>query len=83
MRQFVAQIYSMDAILMGYWVAFQVRTMRSSVVYKRKFIMGCMTLRRVLMIPCYIFLREHFSSTRSIALLGSIRGVVDYHGDSR
>ena len=82
MRHFVAQITSMDAILMGYWVVDQERTMRISVMHKSKLRMGGITLRRVLIIPCEMFLREHFMSTRIIALLGSGRGIIDDHGDS-
>ena len=48
--QFVVQIYSMDAILMGYWVAGQMRNMTSSVMYKSNFRMGNMILRRFIMI---------------------------------
>ena len=62
---------------MGYWVVEQVRTTRISVMYKCKFRMGDMTLRRVVMIPCEMFLRYHLRSTRSIALLESGRGRVD------
>ena len=58
-RQFLVQIPSMDAILVGYWVAGQVRTMMSSFMYRSNFSMGDMILRRVLMIPCEVFLRVH------------------------
>ena len=46
--QLVVHILSMDEILMGYWVTGQIRTMTSSVMYKSKFRMGDMILRRVL-----------------------------------
>ena len=32
--------------------------------------------------PCEIFLRDHLSNTRSIALLGSVRGRVGGLGDA-
>ena len=54
----------------------QVKTMMSSVMYKSKFRMVKMILRRVLVIPCEMFLRSHLRNTRSIALLGSGRGRV-------
>ena len=67
----------MDKILMGYWVASQVRTMSISVMYDIKLRMGDTTLRRVIMIPCGILLRSHFRSTKSIDILGSGRGRAD------
>ena len=57
------------------------RTMKSSVMYKNKFMMGDITLRRLLMIPCDMFLRDHCSNTRSIDMLGSVRVRVDSIGD--
>ena len=68
-RQLISKIPSRDAILMVYWVAVQVRTMRSSVMYKNKFRMVDMTLRRVLRILCGMFLRVHLRINRSIDLL--------------
>ena len=56
--------------------------MRISVIYKGKFRMGDMTLRRFLMIPCEILLRSHLSYTSIIYLLGSGRGRVDDLGYS-
>ena len=56
--------------MIGYWVAVQIRTMRSSVIYKSKLRMGDMTLRRFLMISCEIFLRTNLSSTISIDIIG-------------
>ena len=47
-RQCVVQVPIMDAILMGYWVSYQLRTMMSSVMYKSKFRIRFMILRRVL-----------------------------------
>ena len=55
--------------------------MRISVIYKGKFRMGDMTLRRFLMITCDMFLREHLSNIRRIYLLGSVMGIVDSIGD--
>ena len=49
---------------------------------KNKLIMGEMTLRRILMIPCDMFWRTHLRNIRSIDLLGSSRGIVDSHGDA-
>ena len=56
--------------------------MRIRVMYKSKFSMGGMTLRRFLMIPCEILLRSHLSYTSIIYLLGSGRGRVDDLGYS-
>ena len=75
-RQFLVQIPIMDKVLIGYWVAGQVRNMMSRVMYKSKFMMGNMILRRVLMIPCGIFLRDHVRNIRRIALIGICRGRV-------
>ena len=72
-RQFVLQNPSIYVILMGYWVAGQVRTMRSSFVYTSKFSMEDMTLSMFLMIPYDMFLRAHLRNTRSIDLLISGR----------
>ena len=44
-------------------------------MYKSKFSMWEMILRRFLMIKFEVFLRYHLSNTRSIALLGSFRGI--------
>ena len=44
----------MDANLMGYWMVVQVRNMRSIVMYKNKFRIGYMTLRRILVIMLYV-----------------------------
>ena len=67
---------------MGYWIAGQVRTMMRSVMQKSDLRMGENILRRVLMMPCEVFFRDHLRSARSIALLGSGRGVVDGLGDT-
>ena len=72
----------MDVILMGYWVSVQVSTIMSSVMYKSKYRMGDMILRRVLMIPYRIFLRGHLRNTRSTDMLGDGRGIVDGLGDA-
>ena len=81
-RYFFDQIHIMDAIFMKYWVAVQMRTMMSSVMYNIKLRIGYMTLRRALMIPCEMFLREHLSVIRRIALLVSGRVRVDGRGDA-
>ena len=81
-RQSVAQIPSMDAILMGYWVTGQVRNIWSSAKYKSKLMMGDMTHRRVIMIQCEMFLRYHLRSTRGIDLLGSVRNRVDLRDEA-
>ena len=51
--------------------------MSSTVVYNSKFSMGYMTLRRFLVIPCKIFLRDHLRNTMIIDILVSISGSVD------
>ena len=56
--------------------------MNGSIIYKSKLIMGYMTLSRVLIIPCEIFLRAHLITTRIIYLLGSSRSIVDGLGDA-
>ena len=65
--QFVAQIPIMDAMLMGYWVADQVRNISSSVIY---------TLRRFIMIPCEMFLMDHLRNNIRNSLIGSGKGRV-------
>ena len=82
MRQFVAQILSMDAIFLGYWVAGQVKTMISSVMYNSKFIMGYMPLSRVLIISFEMFFRDNLRNTRIVYLLGNVMSRVDGLGDS-
>ena len=67
---------------MGYWVVGQVRTMISSVMYNSRFRMGNMILRRVLVIPCEMFLSRHLRNTGRIALLGNIRDRVGGLGDA-
>ena len=62
---------------MGYWVSYQLRTMMSSVMYKSKFRMRVMILRRVLVVFCEMFFRVHSRNIGSIFLLGSGRGRVD------
>ena len=68
-RQFVVQIPSMDEILMRYWVEVQARTTRISIMYKSKFRMGEMRIRRFLMITCEVLLRVNLRNTRIIALI--------------
>ena len=41
-----------------------------------------MILKKVLMISCEVFLRDHLRNTRSIALIGSSRGRVGDIGDA-
>ena len=65
---------------MGYWMAGQVRTTRSSVTYKNKSRIGFMTLISILMIPCDIFLSIYLESIRVIGPIGSCRGRVDGRG---
>ena len=72
----------MDAMLMGYWVSGQPRTMRISVMYKSKLRMWDMTLRILLVIPSEMFLRYHLRSTRITALIGIGRGRVDVRGNT-
>ena len=78
MRHFVDKITSMDEIFMGYWMAGQVRTIRSSIIYKNKMI----TLRRNLMIPCVMFWRIHLRNIRVIVMIDISTGIVDGNGDA-
>ena len=66
---------------MGYLVVGRVRTMMSRVMYKSKFIMGGVILRRVIMITCDILLKYQLANTRIIDLLVSGRDIVDGLGD--
>ena len=50
--------------------------MMISVIYKIKFRMGDIILRRVLIRSCGVFLWDRMSNTSIIVLLGSGRGVV-------
>ena len=52
-----------------------------SIMYKSKFRMGNMILRRVIMIPCEMFFWDHLRNTRIISLIGSGRGRVGGLGD--
>ena len=81
-RQLIVQIPRIDVTLMGYWIAGQVSAMMRSVMCKSNLRMGENILRRVLMMLCAVFFRAHLRSARSIALLGSGRGVVDGPGDT-
>ena len=65
---------------MGHWIVGQVRTMMRSVIFQSNFSMGECILRRVLMVPCAVLLRYRVMSSRSIALLGSVRGGVNCLG---
>ena len=79
---FVVQITRMDEILVGYWVAGQVRTLMSRVLYNSKLSMGNIVLRRVLMVSYEMFSIGHLKNTSIIALLGSDRSRVGALGDS-
>ena len=67
----------MNEKLMECWVVVQERTMRIIGMYNSKLRMGDMSLRRALIIPCHMLLREHFKSTRIVSLIGSGSGRVD------
>ena len=82
MGQFVDQLPSMYAIFMGYWVLVQVRTISSSVLYKSKFRMGDMTLRRFVMIPCEMLFRYQLRSNSIIDIIVSVSDRVDDLGDA-
>ena len=43
--------------------------------------MGDMIIRRVLMMPCEMFLRNHLRNTRIIVILDSVRGIYGGLGD--
>ena len=79
--KFEVQIPIIDEILMGYWVVDQVRTMRSSVMYKSPFRVGEIIFRRLLMIFCDMSLRDHLKNTMNIDLFGSVNGRADGLGD--
>ena len=81
-RQLIFQISIIDATLMGYWISGQVSTVIRSVMCEIHFRMRENILKRVLMMPCAVFLRSHLMGARIIALLGSGRGTVDGRGDS-
>ena len=81
-RVFVVQIPSLDVIFMGYCMAVQVRTMISIVMYKSKFRVGDMILRRVLVMLFEIFFRTHLINISIVALLGICRGRVGGLGDA-
>ena len=77
MIHFISQIPRVGAILMRYWMSVQGRAIRGSVIYGNKFIMGYMTLRRILMIPCYMFWRVHLRIIRVVSLIIGSRGRLD------
>ena len=72
----------MYEILMGSWLAGQVKTIKNSVMHKSKLRMKGMILMRVLMILCEIFLRAHLKNIVIIYLLVSDRVRNDGLGDS-
>ena len=51
-------------------------------MYKSKFSMWEMILRRFLMIKFEVFLRYHLSNTRNISMIVSVRGRVDGLGNA-
>ena len=67
---------------MGYYMAGQLRTIRSSVICKNKSRIGDMTVRRVLMIPCKIFWRIQLKGISIIDFLGINRGGINGHGNA-
>ena len=75
-KKLVLRIPRIDVILIGHWMAGQVCTIMSIVMYKSKLRMKKIALR-ILMIICEFFLRGHLRSERSIDLLGSVRGIVN------
>ena len=77
----VFQIPIMDTIFMGYWMAVQVRTMTSNVMYNSKLKMK-KSLGGLLMMPYEVFLRYHLMSARNIGMLGSGRVRVCDLGDA-
>ena len=79
-RKLIVEIHGIDATLMGHWIVGHVRTMMRSVIFQSNFSMGECILRRVLMVPCAVLLRDRVMSSRIIALLGSVRGRVDCLG---
>ena len=73
-RKFIDKIPRIDVIFMGYWMLVQVRTMRNIAMCKNKLRIWDMDLKRILMIPCEMFLRTHLISTSIIDLLVSSMG---------
>ena len=67
--------------MMGYWMVFQVSTIRSSVMWNNKWILFVMTLSKILVIPCDMFCRIKLNSIMVIVLIGIFWGKVDGHGD--
>ena len=67
---------------MGYWMLVQVRTMRNIAMCKNKLRIWDMDLKRILMIPCEMFLRTHLISTSIIDLLVSSMGKFDGLGNT-
>ena len=58
-------------------MAGQVRIMSRSVIYKNKFRMGYMDLRRILRISCEVFWNIYLKSIRVVDSLGGSRGRYD------
>ena len=81
-RQLIVQIHIIDTTLTRHWIAGQGRKIMRNVMCKSNLSMGENILRRVLMIPCAVFLREQLRSSRSIVMLGIGRGVVYGIGDT-
>ena len=78
----MSKIPKIDATLMGYWIAVQDRTMIRSVMCNLILGMVENILSRVIMMSCVVLLRAHLRSARSIAIIGSVRGIFDGLGDS-
>ena len=63
-------------------MAVQVWTTMISVMYKNKLKTRKKILRRLLMMPCWVFLRSHLRNARRIAILDSGRSRVGGLGNS-
>ena len=81
-RKLIVKIPRLDTTLIGYWIAGQVRNMMRSVTCKSNLRTGKIILRRVLTMPCDMFLGEYLRNTSSNALLGIGRGRVSGLGDA-
>ena len=80
MGKIVFHIPGMYVIFMGYWMAVQVRTIRSSGIFKNKSKIGFMDLISILVIPCEMFFRIHLNIISIIALVFICWGIVDVCG---
>ena len=76
-----SQTPRIDAALIGYCIAVQVRTMMRSLICNINYRMGENILRRVLVMPCSVLLMDHLMSGRRIVMIGNGRGGVDGLGD--